>query len=191
MMKVNGWGFRRIVTPGPDFNAYWHELFLRGLPDVCTKMKRPQKNDPDMKNEDPPDFYRVSKFSPLPKHGVSPAVAQSSSMSSVSFDPLLASKEHGHQSDRHTRERESRGHIGYSGADSWDQHTDQSPDVAINLCNVYDREDKGNSASQASLVGGTMKLSEADLDYLVRQNRALIKQAHAHQSRLQKDGCRR
>ena len=189
LLKVNGWGFRRIVTPGPDFNAYWHELFLRGLPDVCTKMKRPQKNDPDVKNEDPPDFYRVSKFSPLPGQGVSPAVAQSSSMSSVSCDPLLASKEHGTRSDRQTRKREPRGHISYSGVDSWDQHTDQSPDVAVNLCDIYDREDKRDGDSPATRGGEKLRLSEADLEYLVKQNRALIKQVHAHQSRFQKDSC--
>ena len=182
---MNGWGFRRIVTPGPDFNAYWHEMFLRGLPDICTKMMRPKKNDPDMKNEDPPDFYRVSKFSPLPGHDMSPAVAQSSSMSSVSCDPLLSSREHGHQSGCHSRDKEARGHSGYSGVASWDHHTDQSPDVAINLCDVYDREEKRNGASQAR-GAGPMKLSEADLQYLVRQNRALIKQAHTHQTRFQK-----
>lgn len=149
-------------------------------------MKRPQKNDPDMKNEDPPDFYRVSKFSPLPgHHEVSPAVAQSSSMSSVSCDPLLSSREHGHQSDRHTRDKEARRHSAYSGVDSWDHHTDQSPGVAINLCDVYDREEKRSGASQAKGTG-PMKLSEADLQYLVRQNRALIKQAHSHQTRFHK-----
>lgn len=149
-------------------------------------MKRPQKNEPDIKNEDPPDFYRVSKFSPLPGQGVSPAVAHSSSMSSVSCDPLL-SKDPGQQTPRRAQERESR-HPGFSGVDSWDHHTDQSPDVAINLCDVYDRDDKRNSASQVNVP---MKLSEADLQYLVKQNRALIKQAHSHQARFQKDGGRR
>jgi len=184
-LKVNGWGFRRITTPGPDFNAYWHELFLRGLPDICTKMKRPQKNDPETKAEDPPDFYRLSKFSPLPgPEEALPAVANSSSMSSVSCDPHL-SREAGQGSPRRSREKSSRHNHGFAGTDSWDHHTDRSPDVAVNLCDVYDREGtKGNEKSCPPY------LSSADIAYLVKQNRALIKQAHNYQEGPQKDGDR-
>jgi hypothetical protein len=42
MRQVNGWGFKRI-TQGPDHNSYYHELFLRGLPRLVRKMKRPTK----------------------------------------------------------------------------------------------------------------------------------------------------
>jgi hypothetical protein len=71
---VNGWGFKRI-TEGPDLNSYYHEMFLRGLPQVCAKMRRPQKGQGahSQHNKDSsgnlgqaPDFYKISMFAPLP-----------------------------------------------------------------------------------------------------------------------------
>jgi len=64
--QANGWGFRRI-TQGPDRNSYYNELFLRGLPHLCKKMKRPgvaEKDFLDPKHE--PDFYKISEMYPLP-----------------------------------------------------------------------------------------------------------------------------
>jgi hypothetical protein len=66
--QVNGWGFRRI-THGTDYNAYYHEMFLRGLPHICNKMRRLTSKDEDrVKNEDAPtpDFYSLSRANPLP-----------------------------------------------------------------------------------------------------------------------------
>ncbi len=63
--QANGWGFRRI-TQGPDRNAYYHELFLKGLPHLCKKMKRPgvsQKQACDPEHE--PDLYKISEMFPL------------------------------------------------------------------------------------------------------------------------------
>ena len=37
--QLNLWGFKRI-TRGPDAGAYYHELFLRGRPDLALRMKR-------------------------------------------------------------------------------------------------------------------------------------------------------
>lgn len=167
MRQVNGWGFKRIITPGPDFNAYWHELFLRGLPNLCDRMKRPQKTDPELKNEDPPDFYRVSKYSPLPdpEHASAQHVAHSSSMSSASS--AATSKQHGKESP-HCDEIESRRHHSSAGLDSYAENADGSAKVALDLSDLYDKE--------------ASKLSEADLHYLVQQNRALIKQAHLQQT---------
>lgn len=67
---MNGWGFKRI-TEGPDLNSYYHEMFLRGLPQVCAKMRRPQKGQGvSQQNKDQlgqaPDFYKISLFAPLP-----------------------------------------------------------------------------------------------------------------------------
>jgi len=64
--QANGWGFHRI-SQGLDRNSYYHELFLRGLPHLCKKMKRPRVNkkpvvDPDHE----PDFYAISELHPLP-----------------------------------------------------------------------------------------------------------------------------
>jgi len=41
--QVNGWGFRRI-TNGQDHNSYYHVLFLRGLPQLCDRMRRVKRN---------------------------------------------------------------------------------------------------------------------------------------------------
>ena len=64
--QANGWGFRRI-TQGRDRNSYYHELFLRGLPHLCKKMKRPgvaEKQAADPEHE--PDLYKISELHPVP-----------------------------------------------------------------------------------------------------------------------------
>ena len=68
--QVNGWGFKRIAH-GPDYNSYYHELFLRGIPRLCEKMKRLSGKD-EKKNEESsdapaPDFYALSRQNPLPE----------------------------------------------------------------------------------------------------------------------------
>lgn len=68
--QVNGWGFRRI-THGPDYNAYYHEMFLRGMPHLCEKMKRLTAKDAKEAQADDspiPDFYALSRDYPLPDH---------------------------------------------------------------------------------------------------------------------------
>ena len=67
MRQVNGWGFKRI-TEGPDLNAYYHEMFLRGLPHVCNKMRRPVRGESGLSRDlgQHPDFYKISMFAPLP-----------------------------------------------------------------------------------------------------------------------------
>jgi len=69
MRQVNGWGFKRM-TQGPDHNSYYHELFLRGLPHLCLKMRRPARAKPGSADSDiNPDFYRLSMVAPLPNPG--------------------------------------------------------------------------------------------------------------------------
>jgi hypothetical protein len=72
MRQVNGWGFKRI-TEGPDLNAYYHEMFLRGLPHVCNKMRRPVRGESGLSRDlgQHPDFYKISMFAPLPPVGSS------------------------------------------------------------------------------------------------------------------------
>lgn len=65
--QANGWGFRRI-TRGKDRNSYYHELFLRGLPHLCKKMRRPgvsKKMTVDVGHE--PDLYQISQEFPVPE----------------------------------------------------------------------------------------------------------------------------
>ncbi|EED91834.1 hypothetical protein THAPSDRAFT_22570 [Thalassiosira pseudonana CCMP1335] len=64
---VNAWGFRRIVS-GKDRDSYYHELFLRGRPDLHERMKRvpsAHRKTPVSKGDKVPDFYELAKVSPL------------------------------------------------------------------------------------------------------------------------------
>ena len=68
--QTNGWGFRRISV-GSDRNSYYNELFLRGLPHLCKKMKRhgvSEKFSIDVKYE--PDLGAISKLFPVPEETV-------------------------------------------------------------------------------------------------------------------------
>lgn len=68
---VNAWGFRRVVTTGPDRDTYYHELFLRGKHNLHVKMKRlptTHRKTPMDKNESSPNFYEMSEKSPLPEN---------------------------------------------------------------------------------------------------------------------------
>ncbi|KAL7431580.1 hypothetical protein ACHAXH_005191 [Discostella pseudostelligera] len=64
--QANGWGFRRM-SEGPDKNAYYHEYFLRAMPWLCKKMRRPKVAekkaiDPEME----PDLNAISLLFPVP-----------------------------------------------------------------------------------------------------------------------------
>eukprot|EP00571_Detonula_confervacea_P002037 CAMPEP_0172322958 /NCGR_PEP_ID=MMETSP1058-20130122/47429_1 /TAXON_ID=83371 /ORGANISM="Detonula confervacea, Strain CCMP 353" /LENGTH=460 /DNA_ID=CAMNT_0013038837 /DNA_START=157 /DNA_END=1539 /DNA_ORIENTATION=+ len=66
--SVNGWGFKRLLNPGPDCKSYYHECFLRGRPELTKLMQRlvnPGKRLPDKAGE--PDFYEISRKYPLPQ----------------------------------------------------------------------------------------------------------------------------
>lgn len=45
--QANGWGFRRLMADGGrlDKNEYYHEYFLRAMPWLCKKMRRPKVNE--------------------------------------------------------------------------------------------------------------------------------------------------
>ncbi len=64
--QANGWGFRRM-SEGSDKNAYYHEYFLRAMPWLCKKMRRPKVAekkaiDPEME----PDLKAISVLFPVP-----------------------------------------------------------------------------------------------------------------------------
>ncbi|KAL3770875.1 LOW QUALITY PROTEIN: hypothetical protein ACHAW5_003963 [Stephanodiscus triporus] len=65
--QLNGWGFKRLQQPGNDFNAYYHECFLRGLPNLTGMMRRVSPNQgkllPHVEGE--PNFYEIDKRFPL------------------------------------------------------------------------------------------------------------------------------
>lgn len=39
--QANGWGFRRLLA-GPNRGSYYQEYFLRSMPWLCKKMRRPK-----------------------------------------------------------------------------------------------------------------------------------------------------
>ena len=71
MRQVNGWGFRRIKH-GPDYNSYYHELFLRGLPHLVERMRREsvtaKSKGAEGEDEPAPDLYKISEENPLPEN---------------------------------------------------------------------------------------------------------------------------
>lgn len=68
LRQLNLWGFKRI-TKGNDSGAYYHQFFLRGMPNLVKKMtlvrikggSRPMPNP-----EGEPDFYALALLRPLP-----------------------------------------------------------------------------------------------------------------------------
>ena len=66
--QLNGWGFKRLHQSGNDFNAYYHECFLRGMPHLTVLLKRVAPNQgkllPHVEGE--PNFYEIEKRFPLP-----------------------------------------------------------------------------------------------------------------------------
>ncbi|EED87499.1 predicted protein [Thalassiosira pseudonana CCMP1335] len=65
--SLNGWGFKRLWRAGPETRQYYHECFLRGLPDHTKLMERlvnPGKRIRDKQGE--PNFWNIAKDFPLP-----------------------------------------------------------------------------------------------------------------------------
>ena len=65
--QLNGWGFKRLHQRGPDYKAFYHECFLRGLPHLTWLMKRVDPKQgrlmPDVEGE--PNFYEIAQKYPL------------------------------------------------------------------------------------------------------------------------------
>ena len=72
--QLNGWGFNRLHQSGNDFNAYYHECFLRGLPHLVVNMKRQTPGQgkllPHVEGE--PNFYQIDRAYPLPPSAPAP-----------------------------------------------------------------------------------------------------------------------
>ena len=72
MRQVTGWGFTKIHRTGADYGCYYHEYFLRGLPNLVSSMEREplQRGKPGRKPTpspgSEPNLYQVSRLHPLP-----------------------------------------------------------------------------------------------------------------------------
>ena len=66
--QANGWGFRRIISKGPDRNSYYHEMFLRSVPHLLKMMKRPTPSSKPLADANTePDLHKISEIYPLPE----------------------------------------------------------------------------------------------------------------------------
>merc|ERR1719287_451370 len=100
MRSVNGYGFKRLLKPGPDFKSYYHECFLRGRPELSVLIQRlitPGRKVPDIEGE--PDFYEISRLYPLPAPPSDDASqVPSSDGASQEWDPRIVSLSPHHHS---------------------------------------------------------------------------------------------
>jgi hypothetical protein len=65
--QANGWGFRRLASVN-DRNTYYHEYFLRGMPWLVKKMRRPKVNEKKSISPDQePGFVAISEQFPVPE----------------------------------------------------------------------------------------------------------------------------
>ncbi|KAL7487803.1 hypothetical protein ACHAW6_013387 [Cyclotella cf. meneghiniana] len=69
--QANGWGFRRF-SQGSDRNAYYQEYFLRSMPWLCKKMRRPKVGEKKAIGSGmEPDLNAISMEFPVPNNQVS------------------------------------------------------------------------------------------------------------------------
>jgi len=65
---LNMWDFKRI-TKGPDCGAYYHQMFLKGMPNLVVKMQHMRRKNGGKRlianPKDEPNFYALSKTRPL------------------------------------------------------------------------------------------------------------------------------
>ena len=63
LRQLNIYGFRRMINNGPDRDSYYHAMFLRGRPDLCSLIERPLKSQHSKRKKyDPmtePKFYTM------------------------------------------------------------------------------------------------------------------------------------
>lgn len=89
--QLNGWGFKRLHQHGSDFGCYYHESFLRALPDLTCLVRRlpPNRGKATPFAQGEPNFYKISEIYPLPPSKSSTSTQESSKTLAASSDPSL------------------------------------------------------------------------------------------------------
>jgi len=82
--QANGWGFRRIRKEGPDRNSYYHELFLRGKPELMRAMSRPLPGQKASQEVGDPNFYNMPAMPLMPHEEMSQTLSKQVSFASPS-----------------------------------------------------------------------------------------------------------
>lgn len=63
---VGQWGFKPLLSPGPDYKSYYHEWFLRGCPDLTQQIQRLINPGIRLPNSaDEPNLYENSQEDPV------------------------------------------------------------------------------------------------------------------------------
>jgi HSF-type DNA-binding len=99
LRQLNIYGFRRMINVGPDRDSYYHAMFLRGRPDLCSILERPSKSQHSKRKKyDPmtePNFYILPPIQLLPPE---------CSYNSASFQPIEPSSAEGTEANSSQQE---------------------------------------------------------------------------------------
>mmetsp|Transcript_33936 Transcript_33936/g.81204 ORF Transcript_33936/g.81204 Transcript_33936/m.81204 type:complete len:415 (+) Transcript_33936:307-1551(+) len=66
--QLNGWGFKRLYQKGPDNGCFYHECFLRAMPELTAMITRvpPKQGKCSPFPDGEPNFEDISKRYPVP-----------------------------------------------------------------------------------------------------------------------------
>jgi hypothetical protein len=151
-------------------------MFLRGLPNLASKMKRPPKvKTPsanftkqaggDKGNPGNPDFYRISQISPLPLQVPS---NQKARFAETKHDPIPWDVSGAHMPMTHFPTQLNDALAESLFADHWDEQ-EGSTFLDMNQNSI------ASSAFTNQTVQHAQHLSNSDLSYLTHQNRILLR----------------
>lgn len=111
--QLSLWGFKRI-TKGLDAGAYYHQLFLRGKPELLRGMKyqkiKGTGNSAAPNPEGEPDFYEMSRISPLPEISTNTVVVENSSCSNSSNHSASSMQQQQRQRQQHMNRMHTSAH---------------------------------------------------------------------------------
>jgi hypothetical protein len=186
---------------GPDSNAYWHPLFLRGLPSLAYKMKRPPKeknsaaaarNASGATATECPNFLVIAKIAPLPPAApytisnegkIVPLTNPTAEKQDDSNSSVIDSLEGIHLMDWAAPQPLTTNPFDSNSPSSTESDPKASKPAAAPASDETEGDDnqkakstsnQGASAVASSAADSRERLSEIDLRYLANQNRLLL-----------------